>query len=234
MDQINLQELLHKDEKLHPDLAPWVQVRPGFRFLNHPLVQETVINPDKCAVINKRYEMKKKLIDEALSRGNVHRYVFTHERPYRVDAFNDYLRAAPLDDRSYWEMMQAIWIDSENVWQHKKMWRELWRANRTGLQQYIMNADERKEFYRLPPIVKVYRGINRDKHDRRGLSWTLDPAKAEWFALRYKGVGLVLEGMVKKKHVYALLFGRDEREIICRQVEVTSTRKAVKHVGESK
>lgn len=224
MEALDLAALMEREEKLHPDLVPWVQPVGGHKFLNHPLVQETFLLTDKCALVNKRYELKMKMVAKALSNEEYHHYVFLHERPYRLDAFKEYLTLRRLDDRRYWQMVEAIWIDSENIWQHKKLWREMWREKRPGRQQYVMNDDERAAYDALPDIVTVYRGCNRAKHDAKGLSWTLDISKAEWFARRYQGLNLVLQGEVKKQHVYALLLGRNESEVICREVRNVTKR----------
>lgn len=220
-DEFDIMALMEKDEKLHPDLEPWLQTHKiGTRYLNHPLVQEMFLNLDKCALVNKRYEVKQKRLAETLAEGKVHTYVFLHERPYRLHAFKEYLVLRRLDDETYWRMVESIWTDTENVWQHKKLWRQMWSERRPGMRQYVMDAEERKQYAALPLVVNVYRGLNRDEHHEKGLAWTLSAEKAAWFALRYSGIGLVLEGQAQKQHIYALLNGRNEREVVCQRVTI--------------
>jgi hypothetical protein len=28
--------------------------------------------------------------------------------------------------REYWEMVSHVWSDSENIWQHRRAWRQVW------------------------------------------------------------------------------------------------------------
>lgn len=74
---------------------------------------------------------------------------------------------------------------------------------------------------RSPPTepLIVYRGTTWGR--RRGMSWTLDPLRAEWFADRWnsggKGEGLVFKTIVDPSAVLALLGdaeGRDEDEVV--------------------
>ena len=47
----------------------------------------------------------------------------------------------------------------------------------------------------------------------KGMSWTRDLKKAEWFAGRF-GKGYVLEGTAEKKDVLAFFGRRNEEEIV--------------------
>ncbi len=67
--------------------------------------------------------------------------------------------------------------------------------------------------------IKVYRGSTWGR--RRGMSWTEDRARAEWFAARWNaretGAGLVFETTVQPEAVLALLNaegGRKEAEVV--------------------
>lgn len=223
-----LQELLDREEALHPDLVPWVtNVGRGHLLLNSPLVQEMFLQPTHCALVNARYAHKQQIITEAMHARNPHQYIWAHERPYRVVALTDYLTAAPeIDDRAYWELVSAVWIDSENIWQNKAQWRWLWSSIRPG-REATMADDERVRLLTLPDEVEVFRGITTaTKHDRRGFSWALDREKAAWFALRYHKKGSVLRGVVKKKAILALLLGRNEQEVISMKVKIVGEEEA--------
>src|ERR1700720_120677 len=66
------------------------------------------------------------------------------------------------------------------------------------------------------------RGADRGAPDRadrgltRGLAWTMDQSKAEWFAGRfpYRGPPFVASGWVFKRDVFAYFIGRQESEIV--------------------
>jgi hypothetical protein len=213
-------DLMMKDEPMHPDLVPWLMKVGQAQMLNHPLVQELFVNPAKCALINARYAAKQEALAVALKERNLYRYVWLHERPYRFQAFQDLVREHELTDQEYWSMVEAVWTDSENIWQHKQDWMKLWSSDRPGRIEYAMDDEERAVYHALPNKVEVFRGCNGVPYDRRGLSWTLDFKKAQWFARRYKGLNIVVRGFVKKENIRAYFRGRNESEIVAIKVTV--------------
>lgn len=71
----------------------------------------------------------------------------------------------------------------------------------------------------LPPGTQfeVFRGVaGRGRNRRvRGISWTLDIGKAEWFATRYELPNqAIYTGLVSESHILAYTNARDESEII--------------------
>ncbi len=64
--------------------------------------------------------------------------------------------------------------------------------------------------------MRVYRGSTWGR--RRGMSWTEDRERAEWFADRWNarrtGTALVFKIMVEPEAVLALLADRDEAEVV--------------------
>ncbi|MBR5596647.1 MAG: hypothetical protein IKW30_04480 [Lachnospiraceae bacterium] len=65
-------------------------------------------------------------------------------------------------------------------------------------------------------MVTIYRGVRIN--DYKGLSWTVDKQRAEWFAKRF-GIngenGYVFTGQIKKKDIIAFFDSRNEVEIVC-------------------
>ena len=203
-----LLDLLTRDEPLHPDLEEHLVVTDFGRMVHHPLVIEIMPRP---ALVNHRYEAKRKALDEAMAAGNWHQAVWLHERPYRLDAFMSI--SDLLDDDNYWSLLADIWIDSENIWQNLDQWRRLFESRRPGSP---MTEEEAAALAAMPDPVPVYRGGVEDANEY-GLSWTTDRARAEWFAVRMTAddeVGVVLEGVVAKKDVAAYFMRRGENEIV--------------------
>ena len=78
-----------------------------------------------------------------------------------------------------------------------------------------MKQDEYEQFQELGDTVTVYWGVTSyNAKNLKGLSWTLNPETAEWFANRFGEDGTVYEAQIKKSHVYALFSGRNASEII--------------------
>ena len=143
-------------------------------------------------------------------QGNWSRYVYTHENPYRVDAFGEI--QDNLGDPQYWKLLGQLWVGSENIWQNLDDWKEL-LANETRnlkLRPLMMDRQERRVLKNLAEPIPIYRGCR--EHNREGLSWTLDYDQAEWFAKRFSPKGSVEEREITKDQAIAY-FSR-EREIV--------------------
>jgi hypothetical protein len=73
---------------------------------------------------NERYRLKLVALDQVRASGDWYTYIWLHERPHRVEALQDI--AFNLRGREYWEMVSHVWSDSENIWQHRRAWRQVW------------------------------------------------------------------------------------------------------------
>jgi hypothetical protein len=211
--------LAASEEPLHPDLEPYFEESgPIGPSLRHPLVYEVFgVRP---GIVNQRYAAKKAALDEALEKGNWHKAVFLHERPYRIDALqmlrDDY--GERISAKAYWELVGSVWTDSENIWQNRPDWDSIFEEyDHSRMAEYIMDDDERAKLHALPDVVTIYRGAISDFNED-GLSWTLDKDRAAWFARRFVdshgGDPVVLHGRVAKHGIMAYFDGRNEDEIV--------------------
>lgn len=207
---MNLQEILTRDEELHPDLAERLIDTEVGSMLHHPLVIELLPHP---ALANARYQAKRESLQAALDAGLYRQSVWLYERPYRLDGFRAV--ADLLDDETYWSLLADLWIDSESIGQTADEWIEMLDSTRPGS---MMTAEEAETLAAMPERIAVFRGavegVNED-----GLSWTLDPQGAEWFARRFAVEGdvpVVLAGEVARAGVAAFLTGRGEDEVVVR------------------
>lgn len=79
----------------------------------------------------------------------------------------------------------------------------------------LMNKMERTRLDALEDPVTVYRGVTSyNAQNVRALSWTLDYDTAVWFAHRFGEDGMVYQAQIKKEHIFALLTGRNESEVV--------------------
>ena len=209
------EELLHRllaetNEPLHPDLVPYFESDGALGAqVRHPLVYQVPLWSNGSA--NAYYLQKKKDLDTALAEKNFNRVIYLHERPYRLQAF---IEIAPrLSDTKYWSILSGIWTDTENQWQNLEQWKELLSANRPD-RHYLMDESEVQLLNSLPELVTIYRGCVKGLNED-GLSWTLDKAKAEFFANRFGREGIILEREIPKSDIIAVLTGRGESEVIC-------------------
>ncbi len=212
-------ELLAREEELHPDLAAYLyEDEDGDLCFMHPLLQPIGFpgsyDPRYNAVLNHNYGAKSEALAQAEAACDWQAAVFLHHRPYRIDALME--RADDMHDNEFWNAVGAVWIDSENIHQDGDSWRMLLGSDRPG-RENTMDEVEQAALAALPDTLTVFRGCTgEDAAD--GFSWTLDRAKAEWFANRYahrRENALVVTGTIDKVDVIAHFLGRNETEIVC-------------------
>jgi hypothetical protein len=171
--------------------------------------------------INECYRAKKESVARAITEKNWGTYVSLHERPYRLNALLDAVEAG-LAGAEYWKLVGRVWTDSENIWQHAKIWRHIWSTTDSG-RAAAMDDEEQKTLAALPNTVTIYRGTEYPRN-RRPLSWTLDQEKALWFANRFAKSGYLLTGEIQKKDILAVILGRKESEVVALKVKVLEVR----------
>jgi len=192
-------------EPLNEDLLPWVTDGPFGRFLNHPLVQDMMVDM-MPGLANQRYLHNKKAAEDAYARGDWGRYVFIHERPFRAEKLYE-LHIDGIDVPK--DLYEDVWIDSENIWQNQDEWNEM-----------LVDLHERgatlgEPLDGLSDEVVIYRGSTR--RNMNGLSWTLDEEKARWFAKRLlsdEDQAVVQRLVVPKSSILGYLTSRGESEIL--------------------
>lgn len=190
--------------------------------IHHPLVVEIMAHPSYAHLIAKRFEMKKAHIDECLATHNYSSYVFTHERPYRVEAFQDIFYDLRKTPPEFWGLLSHVWTDSENIYQHLDTWMAVWDESIPD-RHYVMTEEERAILADLPATIEVWRGVKYDSAVE-GMSWTIDRDKAIWFAnrwIRKDDTPKLVTATVEKDDVLAYFDGRGESEIVAQPHNVT-------------
>ena len=208
-------ESMFTPAELHADLVPYLTKEFPLDRLQHPLMYAVPYIEQMNNHYNRRYEYVKAGVAEALKEGDFTRYVYTHERPYRVNASIHCIENYRVSDEEYWELLGSIWGDSENIWQNLADWKRLLRSKRPK-RWLFMEEEDRETLKNLPARLKVYRGCIRGQNEN-GMSWTLDKDKARWFSNRLRRkewTARVLEKEVPKSRVFAYLSGRGESEVI--------------------
>ena len=210
VEELMARVIAEHSEALHPALVPYLETSDaGWAMLRHPLVYQVPFFSNGSA--NAYYEQKRKASEEALEKKNYKQFVWLFERPYRVEAFIKV--ADKLSDTDYWRLLSDIWIDTENQYAYLKEWKKLLGSKRSS-RHYIMTEEDDNILRALPELVTIYRGCQKGLNED-GLSWTLDKAKAKFFANRFGKKGIILERTVSKNDIVAVLTGRGESEVIC-------------------
>jgi hypothetical protein len=217
-----IQDILQKQEPLVEELKTYLSTQHKMRVLKHPLVYGVPYFKEMNALYNEQLKHKKARIVEARTTKNWISYIMLHERPYRINALTE-IQSEIEKDQQYWELLRDVLMDSENLWQFRGWIRSL-LSMREG-RHHLMTFEEQDFLSKLDEKVVVYRGCC--PKNRRGLSWTLDQQKAEWFAKRFNTKNpTLLIGECKKNDIIAYFEGRNESEIIIypEKVKVKETR----------
>lgn len=209
--QSELMQLHSKEEPLCDELKDYVFKKKFGTIVHHPLVIEMFYDPQHCALLNYRFELKKQEREKAKATGNWVKFIYLHERPYRLEALCAAQKAGAKDP----QLVRDVWIDSENIWQNKDLWKLVWATMKNPAD--AMDANEKTVVEWMPDKIQIHRGIRHTRHNRRGMSWTRDKERAVWFAVRLKQSGLiptVLTATVKKADILAYFQARNEEEVV--------------------
>jgi hypothetical protein len=134
-------------------------------------------------------------------------------KPYRLHQLDYWWSAGHLGmDQFRWLLLEA-WQDTEFPHRSYRLALRLFRA--AGFV-----TDSLTRWAALPDPLEVWRGTNHLRP--KGISWTIDPGQALWFARRFtfEGSGHLLRGRILKRHVHAFCTGRDEGEVVVEPAKV--------------
>lgn len=134
------------------------------------------------------------------------------------DSISTFLKfSTKLDDKTYWEQLRVAYQKQDYTKIPHKLLASLFLTNRSGREN--INTPEENEFLNtLPNPVTIYRGCYPEeiKTMKYGISWTLNPKVAEFFANRIikKKKGEVVKLDVPKQNILGYFSDRGEEEII--------------------
>lgn len=220
---VSIEAMFGRQEELHPDLLPWTYESPTLgTCIKHPFIFSIMHIDALNATINHGYKQKQHMYREHKAKREFSAVIFAvYERAYRLYGFAEI--AGDLDDEEYWELLGAMWTDSENIHENEQQWMEFLSDERP-MQDRMMEEEERAALAAMPETLTVYRGFEvEERHE--GLSWTLDKAKAVWFAKRlhipdHGHTPRVATATVQKTDVIAHFTGRGESEIVAMPEDV--------------
>jgi len=162
-------DLFKSPEALHPDLRSHFRDGPVGKMLHHPLIINVITLPGHHKADNMMYLHRKEEAEQSWHKKYWSRYVFLHERPYRAEALQRVLfeGGLPFHQQVTWQLIKAVWIDSENVHEHDQFWTSTWNKAKSEL---TLDAKEQVAFDELPNMVPVWHGLEREDEKTLGLS----------------------------------------------------------------
>ena len=190
-------------EPLREELQPYMwKDGPLGPCIKHKWVNEMTHIP---GVANQLFEAKQEIADEAVKQGNWFLFVFTHERPWRVDALRELIieNHLQMDDPEFQRITRQVWTDSENIYQELPFWSVIFSCH-SG--HYWMDDDEREQL-RVMRATKEHLLLFRGECNDGGYSWTLSRKTAEFFADRgmNESTGSVIQASIDSADVFAYL-----------------------------
>jgi hypothetical protein len=187
---------------LDPELEQYLEPMEGFgKMLRHPLVYSVpYFGEADNERLNQQLAFRKRTLREAIESGDHEKYVFTHERAYRLDALLEL--QGDITQRKLNSLILDVYVDSENARENYDEW--------LNLLEPLTGEDPWNSVKDLPAgKFTMYRG-----GPVMGFSWTLDLDRAQWFAKRWGAQGEVWEATVDKNSVIGYYDGRGEKEVV--------------------
>lgn len=152
--------------------------------------------------------------------------VGSHER---AELFEEIDEEEVMTDVAYWTGLAWTWTGDDGPGYRLDWYLDMFTSPRPA-RAAMMNTDERAALDGLPPTVEVYRGVcHPDPACHRGLAWTLDRERAQWFADRFAclhedAAPIVLEQSVDRSEILAYFAERQEAEVIVPALAVPNGR----------
>jgi len=203
-------------EELLPELQEYLEDDGVMPMIRHPLVFSVPHNDLFNAHMNKALKSKQALLQRAKDEKDWNRYIFLHERPYRLFALNRAILeqgGLKISSLEFCEALRDVWIDTEFPTDQNLAWCSL--LGFACLDPYpnqlesphrvatgMMTAEELDWLYQAPDVLTIYRGFTQVENphgefEDDGLSWTLDYEKAKWFARRFVKQNVNEDGTLK-------------------------------------
>jgi hypothetical protein len=205
------------------ELDPELQWHFHDGLVHHPLIVERDVTASRIPDINESYRKKKVDARQAERDRNWKQLIWIYEKPYRIKPLRKALRDIG-DPKESARLVGLVWTDSQNIRQARSVWLSIW--TKLADPWAAMDEKEQAEFATLPDRLTIFRGQGGRRGLTKGLSWTIDQAKAEKFAWGYSfhGPPLVASGWVFKRDVFAYFTRRDESEIVLSPDDLTVTK----------
>ncbi len=182
-------------------------------MIRHKFYVGFIVTGEVAKMVKTHIDYKRDTARMGMQNRNCYQYVFSHTRPFRLDAFMEYELLNGTDSDSMKmdiaKTLADVWIDCENP--HINI--DVWKAYFKKYGADSMSTEEIDFLTRLDDNIEIYRGVQSECNDE-GISWTLDKDKALWFANRFRGEGIVRVKKISKSAVSCFYNGRGECEII--------------------
>ena len=207
-----------KTEELRDELSQYLQEEDRMIILKHPLVTAVPYLSQFNHLYNQSFLLKNRRFQNFLCIDDYKSMLTLVERPHRLSTFIKY--QSLMDNEQYWECLRFVWTDAEFVTRDRDIYLQLFlnmSREEQRIDDYItcwsmMDLEEKTRFSKLDSVVKIFRGGT--EINKKGLSWTISPNTASWFANRFNQKGKIFGAEIKKTQIFAFFTGRGEEEVV--------------------
>ena len=123
-----------------------------------------------------------------------------------IQGYSDQIK----DDNNYWNLLGTAW-KAGGTYEKQHHWIGLFKSKRRNAHK-IMKTSERREFAKLPKIVKAYRAYTDDEELLDSICWSLDKRFVTQYA--EKTGRKIAERSFKRANIFAYFNRRCESEIL--------------------
>jgi hypothetical protein len=206
--------ILHQPEELDIELLPFLgEVDTLGTVLKAPLLFMVPYLAELAPIANRAYRGKREAVARAEAEGKWQKVLWLHEKPYRMSVFLQVRDR--MADRDYWQALGSLWLETESPRGSGRVGGRAYRRPRRSLPVADGRGRARRPRQPRRGGGRLSRFHRPGRH--RAPSWTLNLARAEWFARRPidRGAGRYLASVtVPKASVIAYFGGRNEQEIV--------------------
>jgi len=153
---------------------------------------------------NAAYRNAIELFKVARTEDDIWQALFVCNRGNRPELLQEAITQIPLSDIAINEMIDYVWIDSENVYNWQGIWDEIWCNYSNPYQKKLINR-----IFKQP--IKLYRAGNLDGEYQ---SWTFSEKVAKFFAMRRIQDKVIHEQYFSAEDVVAIFNSRGEKEVV--------------------
>lgn len=226
-------------EDVPDDLRNYVTDVNGLLFFHHPFLV-TMLPLMSSMPLGKALDHKRDAARDDLNSGNWDGFVFTHERPYRMQALQDVVEEkadeldTPRGSVRFWKLAADVWVDSEAS-EDDPSWTELMNSPVPNRRAMTSPKDRRRLAQTARQgLLTVFRGVQAASREGAlqgalgGWSWTLSRDLAAWFANRWIEQNridapdlkpYVVAAQAPADLIAAYLTGRSEEEVLIDPVD---------------
>lgn len=184
-------------------------------IIYHPFLDAVMYDGHEMLTLQNNADRMRKIIEAKIDEADLTRLLMLMKTPYHLLFAKLIKDCLSVDEFS--ELLAYVWVNSENPNQDANVTiKEIVTMFKYCNPQKLMTDEDYKVYQNLPDKITIYRGIAVGRNPK-GISYTDDKDKADWFAHRFdtgNKKGYVISKQVNKNKILAYFNVRGEKELV--------------------